>query len=189
MVADQTSGPYSGYIYTGMTPGNFARSTNLGATWTTTQTFGTQSLPGFMICVGPNGATDGGVVYVVTNSGSAFASTYTFYASTNGGLNFTLKSAQNFSNYVGTEVGGRNSVQNMRTRPYPFITADQSNSAFRGRLYLVYASNSPAGNGNKPDIFCRYSTDQGVTWSSAVTINDDVPIQETINGTHQSGVM
>jgi hypothetical protein len=173
MVADQTSGPYSGYVYTGMTPGNFARSTNLGVSWTTTNTFGTQSLPGFMVCIGPNGATDGGVVYVVTNSGSAFASTYTFYASTNGGQNFTLKSAQNFSNYVGTDVNGRNSVQNMRTRPYPFITADQSNSIYRGRLYLVYASNTPAGNGNKPDIFCRYSTDQGTTWSSPVVINDD----------------
>lgn len=175
IAADQTSGPNSGFVYTAMTPGNFARTTNLGVTWTTTTSFGTQSLPGIMVCIGPNGATDGGVVYVVTNSGSAFASTYTFYASTNGGLNFTLKSAQNFSNYVGTEVGGRNSVQNMRTRPYPFITADQSSSSFRGRLYLVYASNSPAGNGNKPDIFCRYSTDQGVTWSSPVTVNDDVP--------------
>ena len=175
MVADQTSGPYSKYVYTAMTPGNFARTTNLGVNWTTTNTFGTQSLPGIMICISPNDTTDGGIVYVVTNSGSAFASTYTFYASTNGGLNFTLKSSQNFSNYVGTEVNGRNSVQNMRTRPYPFITADQSNSTYRGRLYLVYASNSPAGNGNKPDIFCRYSTDQGVTWSSPVTVNDDVP--------------
>jgi len=173
MTADQTGGPYSGYVYTGMTPGNFARSTNNGASWSTTNTFGTQTLPGMMVCVGPNGATDGGVVYAVTNSGSAFASTYTFYASTNGGLNFTLKSAQNFANYVGTNVGGRNSVENMRTRPYPFITADQSNGTYRGRLYLVYASNTPSGNGNKPDIFCRYSTDQGATWSSAVVINDD----------------
>ena len=129
MVADQTTGPYSGYVYTGMTPGNFARSTNNGATWTTTNTFPTQNLPGFMVCIGPNGTIDGGVVYVVTNSGSAFASTYTFYASTDGGLTFTLKSSQNFSNYVGTDVSGRNSVQNMRTRPYPFITADQSNGA------------------------------------------------------------
>ena len=91
MVADQTTGPYSGYVYTAMTPGNFARTTNNGATWTTTNTFGTQSLPGIMICIGPDGATDGGVVYVVTNSGSAFASTYTFYASTNGGANFNFK--------------------------------------------------------------------------------------------------
>ncbi|NUM60840.1 MAG: T9SS type A sorting domain-containing protein [Ignavibacteriaceae bacterium] len=181
MVADQTSGPNSGNIYTGMTPGNFARSTNLGASWTTTNTFSTQNLPGFMICIGPNGSTDGGNVFVVTNSGSAFASTYTFYLSTNGGLNFTLKSAQNFSNYVGTNIGGRNSVQNMRTRPYPFIVADQSTGTYRGRLYLVYASNNPSGNANKPDIFCRYSTDQGTTWSSAVTVNDDVPS----TGNHQ----
>lgn len=181
MVADQTSGPNSGNIYTGMTPGNFARSTNLGASWTTTNTFSTQNLPGFMVCIGPNGSTDGGNVFVVTNSGSAFASTYTFYLSTNGGLNFTLKSAQNFSNYVGTNIGGRNSVQNMRTRPYPFIVADQSTGTYRGRLYLVYASNNPSGNANKPDIFCRYSTDQGTTWSSAVTVNDDVPS----TGNHQ----
>ena len=174
MVADQTTGPYSGYIYTGMTPGNFARSTNFGAAWTTTQTFGTQNLPGMMVCIGPDGVTDGGIVYVVTNSGSAFASTYTFYASTNGGLNFTLKSTQNFSNYVGINSNGRNSVQNMRTRPYPFITADQSTSNYRGRFYLVYASNDPPGNGNKPDIFCRYSADQGITWSNAVKVNDDL---------------
>ena len=174
MAADQTTGPYANYIYTVMTPGNFARSTNFGATWTTTATFSTQTLPGMMVCVGPNGTTDGGAVYVVTNSGSSFASTYTFYASTNGGLNFTQKSAQNFANYVGTDVNGRNSVQNMRTRPYPFIAADQSNGTNRGRLYLVYASNTPAGNGNKPDIFCRYSTNQGSTWSSAIKVNDDV---------------
>ena len=173
MAADQTTGPYANYIYTVMTPGNFARSTNFGASWTQTTTFGTQSLPGNMVCVGPNGATNGGAVYVVTNSGSAFASTYTFYLSTNGGASFTFKSSQNFANYVGSNVNGRNSVQNMRTRPYPFIAADNSNGPFRGRLYLVYASNTPSGNGNKPDIFCRYSTDQGTTWSSAVVINDD----------------
>jgi hypothetical protein len=174
LAADQTTGPYANYIYTTMTPGNFARSTNFGATWTTTATFSTQTLPGMMVCVGPNGTTDGGAVYVVTNSGNTFASTYTFYVSTNGGLNFTQKSAQNFANYVGTDVNGRNSVQNMRTRPYPFIAADQSNGTYRGRLYCIYASNTPAGNGNKPDIFCRYSTNQGSTWSSAIRINDDL---------------
>ncbi len=173
MAADQTTGPFANYVYTTMTPGNFARTTNNGATWTTTATFATQSLPGMMVCVGPNGATDGGAVYVVTNSGSAFASTYTFYVSTNGGASFTYKSAQNFANYVGTNVNGRNSVQNMRTRPYPFIAADQSTGSYRGRLYCVYASNTPAGDGNKPDIFCRYSTNQGSTWSTAIKINDD----------------
>jgi hypothetical protein len=181
IAADQTSGPYANYVYTGMTPGNFARSTDFGATWTTTHTFSTQSVPGFMMCVGPNGTTDGGAVFVVTNSGSTFSSTYTFYLSTDGGSTFTLKSSNNFAGYVGTSVSGRHTVQYMRTRPYPFITADQSNGTYRGRLYLIYAKNNPAGNGNKPDIFCRYSTDQGSTWSAPITVNDDVPS----TGNHQ----
>ena len=181
MAADQTTGPYANYVYTGMTPGNFARSTNYGASWTTTHTFSTQSVPGFMMCVGPNGSTDGGAVFVVTNSGSTFASTYTFYLSTDGGSTFTLKSSNNFAGYVGTSVSGRHTVQYMRTRPYPFITADQSTGTYRGRLYLVYAKNNPAGNGNKPDILCRYSTDQGSTWSAPITVNDDVPS----TGNHQ----
>lgn len=181
LAADQSSGPYSNYLYTTMTSGtsgqgNFARSTDFGATFTQTATFNTQSLPGMMVAVGPNlveGDVPGGCVYVVTNSGLAYQSTYTFYVSTNGGTSFTMKSAQNFANYVGTYVSSRNSVQNMRTRPYPFITADNSYGPHRGRLYLVYASNTPAGSGNKPDIFCRYSDDQGATWSSAVIVNDD----------------
>jgi hypothetical protein len=176
MAADQTSGPYANYVYTTMTPGNFNRSTDFGTSFTQTATFATQSLPGMMVAVGPNtsgGDVPGGCVYVVTNSGSSFASTYTFYVSTNGGLSFTQKSSQNFANYVGTNVNGRNSVSNMRTRPYPFIAADNSYGPNRGRLYLVYASNTPAGDFNKPDIFCRYSTNQGATWSSAVVINDD----------------
>ncbi len=181
IAADQTSGPYANYLYTTMTnngTGSFYRSTDHGDTFESTNTFTTQVLPGMMVAVGPdtNGTTDvpGGCVYVVTNSGSSFASTYTFYVSTDGGLTFTLKSAQNFSNYVGTNVGQRNSVQNMRTRPYPFITADNSFGPNRGRLYLVYASNTPAGDLNKPDIFCRYSDNQGQTWSSAVVVNDDI---------------
>lgn len=185
IAADQSAGPYSNYVYcvftAGSGNGNFTRSTDLGATFVQTRSFNTQSLPGMMVAVGPNtsGGNDvpGGCVYVVTNSGSAFASTYTFYASTDGGATFTLKSAQNFSNYVGTNVGGRNSVENMRTRPYPFIAADNSYGQYRGRLYLVYASNFPSGNGNKPDIFLRYSDDQGVTWSTARTVNDDLNTQ------------
>ena len=182
LAADQTGGPYSNYIYTTMTNtsyngGNFARSTDFGATWTTTETFTSQSLPGMMVCVGPNGSIDGGSVYVVTNSGDSFASTYTFYESNDGGLNFSYRSAQNFAGYVGTASNGRNSVENMRTRPYPFIAADNSDGPYRGRLYLVYTTNWPSGNGNKPDIFCRYSDNDGITWSSGVKVNDDLNTQ------------
>jgi hypothetical protein len=176
IACDQTNGPYANYVYTTMTNntvGNFARSTDHGATFTSTFAPATQSLPGMMVCVGPNGNTQGGSVFVVTNSGSSFASTYTFYRSLDGGANFTQMSAQNFSGYVGTNVNGRNSVQGMRTRPYPMIAADNSYGAHRGRLYLVYASNNPPGDGNKPDIWCRYSDNAGTSWSSAIQVNDD----------------
>lgn len=176
MAADQTNGPYANYVYTTMTRnggGNFARSTDYGQTWTTTFQPGTQSLPGMMVCVGAYQNVQGGAVYVVTNSGSAFASTYTFYRSLDGGATFNLMSSQAFSGYVGTNVNGRNSVQNMRTRPYPFIAADNSFGPNRGRLYLVYASNDPPGDGNKPDIWSRYSDNGGTTWSAAVKVNDD----------------
>jgi len=174
IACDQTSGPYGGYVYTTMTTsggGNFARSTDNGQTWQNTWVAPTQSLPGMMVCVGPDGDTDGGSVYVVTNGGNTFAATYTFYESNDGGATFSLKSAQNFAGYVGTNVNGRHSVNNMRTRPYPFITADNSDGPYRGRLHLVYAKNDPPGNGNNPDIWARYSDDGGATWSSAKRVN------------------
>lgn len=181
LAADQTSGPYANYVYSTMTAsggvGNFSRSTDFGATWQTTATLSPQSLPGMMVAVGPNvaGGNDipGGCVYVVTHSGSNALGTYTFWLSTNGGASFTQKSQRQFSNVIGTEISSRSTVNGMRTRPYPMIAADNSYGPYRGRLYLVYASNMPAGSGNKPDIFCRYSTDQGTTWSEAVTVNDD----------------
>lgn len=185
IAADQTGGPYANYVYTTMTNSGFnghsiARSTDNGLSWSTMQSFNASPLPGAMVAVGPNvigGDVSGGAVYVVNNTGGTFNSIYRFYTSNDGGLTWTFKSAQSFSNYVGSNVNGRNSVQNMRTRPYPFIAADNSYGTYRGRLYLVYASNSPSGNGNKPDIYCRYSDDQGATWSSAVTVNDDINSQ------------
>lgn len=191
IAADQTSGPYANYVYGTMTGpstgsvGNFWRTTDLGVTWNQSATFSTQVLPGMMVAVGPNvlggNNISGGCVYVVTHSGTNSSGIYTFYLSTNGGTSFTQKSAQQFSNYIGTEIGGRSTVAGMRTRPYPFITADNSWGPNRGRLYLVYASNNPSGNGNKSDIFCRYSTDQGATWSAPVVVNDDPNSQNNHN--------
>jgi len=51
---------------------------------------------------------------------------------------------------------------------------DNSNGPNRGRLYLVYATNNPPGNGNRPDVWLRYSTDQGATWSDTNRVNDNV---------------
>ncbi|HNY01011.1 MAG TPA: T9SS type A sorting domain-containing protein [Bacteroidales bacterium] len=176
IACDQTAGPYANYAYSTMTNngvGSFSRTTDHGVTWNSTFAPTTQSLPGMMVCVGPEGNIQGGAVYVVTNSGQGNASVYTFYRSNDGGATFILRSTQQFSNYVGSYVSQRNSVSNMRTRPYPMIAADNSYGLHRGNLYCVYASNFPSGNGNKSDVWCRTSTDGGATFGAAVRINDD----------------
>ncbi|MCI0448626.1 MAG: T9SS type A sorting domain-containing protein [Chlorobi bacterium] len=168
------NGPYANYVYACITPGNFGRSTDAGLTWTTTFN-PSNSLPGCYIAVGPNGSTDGGCVIYVTNTGSDFGNrVYNFYRSTNGGSNFTLMSSQSgWAGFVGTHTGSRHTINNARTAPHPKIAMDNSNGPFRGRLYHVHASNDPPGNGNKPDIWLRYSTDQGATWSARVRVNDN----------------
>jgi hypothetical protein len=122
---------------------------------------------------GPTGIS-GGAVYVVTSTSLYYAPVFTIYRSTNGGASFSLMSTQSgWINALGTLTGGRNSYQNMRLRPYPFIYADNSSGTYRGRLYIFYAANNPGGSGNKPDVYVRYSTNGGTSFSSAITINDD----------------
>ncbi|MBK6536282.1 MAG: hypothetical protein IPG09_00435 [Ignavibacteria bacterium] len=173
LAADQTNGPYSNYLYAAITPGNFARSTNGGVNWTQTYTT-SNTIPGVMIAVGPNGPIQGGTVIYVSNTGSSQNVTYNFQRSTNGGLNFTSTSSLTVAGYVGnTNSLGRSVINNARTRPYPMIAMDNSYGPHRGRLYLVYASNEPAGNGNKPDIILQYSDDQASTWSGRIRVNDN----------------
>lgn len=174
MAADQTGGPYANYIYTVMTPGNFKRSINNGSSFTLTYST-TNNYPGMMVCIGPNGSIQGGAVYIVSNTGSsAFAVTYNFFRSLDGGATFTVMSSQSFAGVVGDTLAGRHSVKGMRTRPYPMITADNSYGAYRGRFYVIYAKNNVAGfTGKKPNIYCRYSTNQGSTFSSEILVNAD----------------
>ncbi len=176
VAAEETgTGPYAHYVYAAITPGNFARSTDQGASWTQTYT-SSNTIPGTMIAVGPNGTTNGGTVIYVTNTGSTQNVTYTFHRSNLGGASgsFSVASSLTVAGYVGTlNSQGRLVINNARTRPYPMIAMDNSNGPYRGRLYLVYASNEPAGNGNKPDIILQYSTDQGTTWSARTRVNDE----------------
>lgn len=168
------TGPYANYVYSALTPGTFARSTDAGLTWTTTYT-PSNALPGCYIAVGPNGSTNGGCVMYVTNTGNDFGGRiYNFHRSTDGGATFTLASSQSgWAGFVGFHTGSRHTINNARTAPHPKMAMDNSNGPYRGRLYFVNASNDPPGNGNKPDIWLRYSTDMGTTWSSATRVNDN----------------
>lgn len=179
IAVDYTGGPYSGYVYaTAWSPNcSFSRSTNGGASFQTIVSGSPNTTPGNMICIGPspNGATQGGSVYWVTITGSNPApSTFNFFRSTDGGATMvSMSSAAISPGYVGTlNNQSRLVINNARTRPYPMIACDNSYGPYRGRLYCVYASNVPAGNGNKPDIKLQYSTNGGATWSAEVIVND-----------------
>jgi len=168
-------GPFANYVYAAITPGNFARSTDNGATWTTTYS-SSNTVPGVMIAVGPHPQTKSNIAVVyVTNTGSTVPVTYNFRYSLDGGLTFQNGASLDVAGYVGTlNTQGRLVINNARTRPYPMIAMNNNvNSPYAGRLYLVYASNDPAGNGNKPDIKLQYSDNLGITWSSWVRVNDN----------------
>lgn len=172
IAADQTSGPYSNYIYGAMTPGNVVRSTDRGVSFT--QVFNSNNaLPGAMVAVGANVNTNvsGGAVYYISNTGTTFTPTYNFHLSTNGGTNWTtVSSGHRWVDTVGIARASRHTVDSMRTRPYPMIGADNSWGPFRGRVYVIHAGNP--GTSNKPEIWCRYSTDMGANWSSRIRISD-----------------
>ena len=55
----------------------------------------------------------------------------------------------------------------------PTIDTDRSGGSFDGRLYLTYVDVPSGGALPDTDIFVRFSSDQGSTWSAPVLVNDD----------------
>jgi hypothetical protein len=53
---------------------------------------------------------------------------------------------------------------------FPALDADITGGPYDGRLYVAYADNAP---GSGVDIFFRYSTNGGTSWSSEERLNDD----------------
>ncbi|MBZ0202330.1 MAG: T9SS type A sorting domain-containing protein [Ignavibacteria bacterium] len=178
--ADQTGGPYANYLYCGETTtggASFYRSTDNGASFASMITLSPHRLPGFMACVGPNGNIQGGAVYAVTYdyTGAITNQTYYFHRSDDGGATWTT----NISSIPGIGVSGihggsgRGSINGARTRAYPMIAADNSYGPYRGRLYCVWANNPGGVSGLNSEIYLKYSTDLGVSWSSTITVNDN----------------
>ena len=57
---------------------------------------------------------------------------------------------------------------------------DRTGGVHNGRLYHIYVSEEPAES-NSTDIQCRFSDDNGTTWSSAVRVNDDTGTNSQFN--------
>ena len=59
------------------------------------------------------------------------------------------------------------------------LVYDQSGGAFDGRLYLIYTEETP-NESNNTEIFSRFSTNNGATWSTPVRVNDDATTRAQI---------
>ncbi|MEO8440042.1 MAG: sialidase family protein [Spartobacteria bacterium] len=57
---------------------------------------------------------------------------------------------------------------------------DLTGGAHHGRLYFIHVSEEPAES-NNTDILCRYSDDNGATWSDPVRVNDDTGTNSQFN--------
>ena len=174
ITAVQSGGPYSNYVYVGWrqfgsTGMRFSRSTNGGVSWSSPITLSGDQ--GAYVAVGPNGNIPGGNLYFA----ATLSSYIVLYRSTDGGATFgSYTIASPSITGPGTVCYGRYTVKNcIRTDYFPRMAADNSYTATRGNVYIVYAANPNNSTGDKADVFLVRSTDYGQTFGTPVRVNDD----------------
>ncbi len=84
-----------------------------------------------------------------------------FYKSTNGGLNFS------------TDILVDSIVSSSFMR-FPSMAADISGGARHGYIYAVWSNVNLSSAGDE-DVFFKFSSDRGSTWSMRKRVNDDSP--------------
>ena len=147
-------------------------STNGAQTWTTPTT-ANPSPParcsGTFTTVGLNGKVY--VNWVGIAAVSPFAEDFVGLAmSTNGGVNWRV--TQNAYDMNGI-LGIYPSKNNIRLNGLPQLDIDRSGGPRNGWLYIATGEKNLAPAGSDPDIILHRSTDDGVTWSSGIRVNQD----------------
>lgn len=178
VAADLTNGPYSNYLYIGWrqygtTGMGFMRSTNHGVNWSTPLNLtGGQ---GAYVSVGPNGSIQGGYVYFACSNDYGGNAIY-MHRSSDGGETFQfLGNVVSGISAPGVPYGvyGRPTLKSthIRVDNMPRMAVDNGYTSTRGNVYIVYATNPPGPD--LADIQFVKSTDNGVTWSAPIKLNDD----------------
>ncbi len=178
IIADNNpSSPYYGRIYSvwvrlaGSFPVEFSYSDDIEQSWSNKIIINSsaQRSSGPDIENGLNSEVF--ICYALVTSTSPFKETAVGFAkSTDGGLSWTV-------NNNAFEVNGITGVlptkSNIRVNGLPRIAVDKSNSPFRGNVYIVTTQRNRFPAGNDPDIIFYKSSDNGITWSQAVRVNQD----------------
>ncbi len=172
---ESPASPYYGRSYAVVTkwstpyPIMFSYTTNQGVSWSTAQ----------QINNSPSGLSQGcdiivnhlGHVLVTWSAQSASVSDYVGFAkSTNGGINWTV--TENAFDVNGMRSSSFNGW-GVRVNDFPRIGVDRSGGERNGWIYIVDCEQNLAPAGSDADVILHRSTDNGVTWSGGIRVNQD----------------
>ena len=125
---------------------------------------------GTFTTVGLNGKVY--VTWVETLPSSSVEDTVKLGVSTDGGSSWRVM--QN-SYHVGGVFGIYASKNSIRLNGLPQIDIDRTGGPRSGWIYIVTTEKNLAPAGSDLDIILHRSTDDGVTWSSGIRVNQDTP--------------
>ncbi|MFH1937455.1 MAG: sialidase family protein [Bacteroidota bacterium] len=177
--------PYQGTLYAGWScyvdavPNEnqieIARSVNQGLSWLppvgiSQAVNAGKHNQGVNIQTGPNGEVY--AVWVLYDTWPSDETAIGFARSLDGGETW-LPAIRILTNIKGIRTSGTS--KDMRVASFPVMTVDQSEGPSRGNIYIVWANIGVPGinTGTDIDIYLIRSSDQGVTWSVPVRVNQD----------------
>lgn len=107
---------------------------------------------------------------IPTNVTSPYEIFIGFASSNNGGNSWTVQETAIPTRGI---TGILSQKQNIRVNSTPRIAVDNTKTQYNGNTYIVTSQKELAPAGNDPDIVLFKSTDNGITWSSGIRVNQD----------------
>jgi hypothetical protein len=175
--------PHEGNLYCAWTDfgGSFdsqiatSFSSNNGYTWSSAQEISSEvnsgsHNQGVNINTGPNGQVY--AVWAIYDSWPSDESALGFARSLDGGATWdpATRIIQNIRGIRMTYTS-----KNQRVNAFPSMTVDISGGEYNGNIYVVWTNVGTPGinTGNDEDVYMIRSSDQGLTWSVPIKINQD----------------
>ena len=181
-VDNSTSSPHEGNLYNSWTAFGgsnnnnieISRSTDNAQSWSSTINISSSLNPGshaqgVNIQTGPDGEVY--AAFSIYDNWPSDEKAIGLARSFDGGQTYT--SARIIDNIRGIRNSGTG--KNMRVNSFPVMAVDISNSSKRGNIYIVWSNIGYPGvnTGSDIDVYMIRSTDQGVTWTDPVRVNQD----------------
>jgi hypothetical protein len=134
------------------------------------------------------GVDNNGNIHVIFYGAKNNQNSFYYARSTDGGNTFSDESKiTNFVISGAAMLPGDNNeditgISRNRLYPSPQIAIDKSSASTSGNIYFVWSCHGITKNNQHGlDVYFMKSTDGGISWSSPVIINDDIPASRKVN--------